>query len=186
MPSSIKQSINRQIHLFAGQVNIFMKYKIVAAGLIVILSMVAFGQPIVLAQEASPPWFGTWEAVKAIPPGDKVEIKLKNGRTVKGEVASVSDTAIIVGSGSKSVTTARDDVQQLFRIIKTSSRKPVLVGALVGAGAGVVIGASLDDGRSKLSAPEVAVVGLVGAGLGFLVGRLFRNKKKLILIYESR
>ncbi len=128
---------------------------------------------------------GSWEAVKLIPPGDNVEIKLKTGKTVKGEVSSVSDTAIIVGRSSKSVTTARDDVQRLSRIIRTSSRKPVLVGALVGAGAGVVFGASLDDGRSKLSAPEVAVVGLVGAGLGFLVGRLFRNRNESVLVYQS-
>lgn len=162
-----------------------MKNKTVAFCLIVILSIIAFLQPAVFAQNVGQTSFGTWEAVKAIPPGEKLELKLKSGKTIKKELNSVSDTEITLGRGSKSVTTARDDVQQLSRIIKKSSRKPVLVGALVGAGAGVVFGASLDDGRSKLSAPEVAVVGLVGAGLGFLVGRLFRNRNESVLVYQS-
>ncbi len=166
-----------------------MKYKIVSAGLIVVFLIVPFGTPTALAQQISQPRFGTWDAVKGIPYGEKVEIKLKGGKMVKGEVASVSDTAIIVGSGSKSVTTTRDDVNRLSRIIKKSSRKPVLVGALVGAGilgGGTAIAAAGSSNSGDDAAVFTVLMGWAGAGVGALVGSIFMNKKRSVLVYESQ
>lgn len=166
-----------------------MKNKSLSLFLITTLAVIGFGKPVVLAQDAGQTGFGTWDAVKAIPPGDKVEIKLKNGKTVKGEVASVSDTSISLGRGSKSVTTARDDVQRLSRIIKESSGKPALIGALVGAGigaGGTAIAATGGSGTGDDAAVFVVLTSLALAGVGALVGSIFMNKKRSVLVYESR
>ena len=167
-----------------------MKYKIVAAGLIVILSIVPFGLPTALAQEIGQTWFGTWEAVKAIPSGEKLDVKLKTGKTVKGTLTSVSDTGVNLGRGSDAVTIGRDEIRQVYHAVKKSSGKPALRGALIGAAigaGGIAIAAAADDTRGtdgELAAVLVAVT-LAGAGVGALIGSLFRNKKKLTLIYES-
>jgi hypothetical protein len=68
-----------------------MRRKLVASCLSVILSIIAVMQPAILGQAVSQPQFGTWDAVKAIPPGDEVEMELKSGKKVKGEMTSVSD-----------------------------------------------------------------------------------------------
>jgi Zn-dependent alcohol dehydrogenase len=95
----------------------------------------------------------------------------------------------MVGRGSKSVITARDDVQLLSRIIKMSSRKPVLVGALVGAGViggGTAVAAAGSSNSGDDAAVFTVLMGLAGAGVGALVGSIFMNKKRSVLVYESR
>lgn len=168
-----------------------MKNKIVASCLIVTLSIIAFAQPAVLGQDVGQPRFGTWEAVKAIRSGERLEVKLKSGKTVKGELTRVSDTEIALGSGSNVVTTGRNDVQRVSRVIGKSSNKPILVGALIGAGVGgggMAVAAAADDtaGTEGELTPIVIGVVLAGAAVGALVGSMFRKKKKLELIYEAR
>ena len=164
-----------------------MKHKIAAT--IFILSIVAFGQPPVLAQVAGQPKFGTWEAVKGIPSGEKVEITLKSGKTIKGEISGVSDTEITVGRDSKAVTTGRDEVRRVFHAVGKSSRKPVVAGALIGAAVGtgglaIAVAARGSTETSEL-VTAMAFIGLAGAGIGALIGNAFRRGKKLVLIYES-
>lgn len=167
----------------------FMKYKIVAAVLVVFLAIVPAAQPAVLAQDVGQPKFGTWEAVKGIPLGEKVEINLKSLRTIKGEISSVSDTGITVGRDSKAVTTGREEVRRVRHAVGKSSRKPVLTGALIGAGigaGGIAIAAAADDtgGTDGELAGVLVGVTLAGAGVGALIGSIFRKKTKLVLIYE--
>jgi Zn-dependent alcohol dehydrogenase len=166
-----------------------MKSKIVATGLIVVLLIIAVMQPVILGQAVGLPQFGTWDTVKTIPPGDEVEIELKSGKQVKGEMTSVSDGAIMVGRGSKSVTTTREEVKRLSRIIKKSSRKPILVGALVGAGViggGTAVAAAGGSNSGDDAAIFTVLMGLAGAGVGALVGTIFMKKKRSVLVYESQ
>ncbi len=164
-----------------------MKHKIAAT--ILILSIVAFGQSALLAQVAGQPKFGTWEAVKGIPSGEKVQINLKSGRTIKGEISSVSDSGITIGLGSKAVTTGRDEVQRVFHAVGKSSRKPVVTGALIGAAVGAgglaIAVAARGSGETSELAGALLGVTLAGAGIGALIGNAFRRGKKLVLIYES-
>ena len=163
-----------------------MKHKIAAT--ILILSLVAFGQTALLAQVAGQPKFGTWEAVKGIPYGEKVEINLKSGKTIKGEISGVSDAGITVGRDSKAVTTGRDEVRRVFHAVGKSSHKPVVAGAMIGAAVGTgglaIAVAARGSGETSELVTGVAVVGLAGAGIGALVGYIFRKREKLTLIYE--
>ena len=169
-----------------------MKNKTVASCLIIVFSIIAFLQPAVLGQDVGQPRFGTWEAVKAVPSGDKLQLKLKSGRDVKGEITSVFDSGITLGRGSNAVTIGRDDIQRVFRVNKKSSGKPALVGALIGAGigaGGIAVAVAANDGgggeKGEL-AVITTIVALAGAGVGALVGSIFRTKKQRTLIYESR
>ena len=161
--------------------------------IVIALVLVLLGtQPsLSLAQDKSVPPTGTWEAVKAIPPGENLEVKLKTGKTVKGTLTSVTDTGVNLGRGSDAVSIGRDEVRRVFHAIKESSGKPALVGAAVGAaiGAGILpIEAAVDGhtGSTRGLLGAAAFLGLVGAGAGALVGSIFRNRKKLVLIYESQ
>ncbi len=163
-----------------------MKNKIVANFLVVIITTIACWQPAVLARDAGQVRFGSWDAVKAIPPGDKVEIKLKSGKTVKGEIDSVSDTSIILDRDGKSVTTARDDVQKLSQVTKKTPRTAIILGAAIGGAfgvAGLVASAKTDD-RPDVSS-EAKFLPLVGAATGALIGFAVGRKDKRVLIYEA-
>jgi small nuclear ribonucleoprotein (snRNP)-like protein len=165
------------------------KCEIAKAALILFLAISPAAQHAVLAQVGDQPRFGTWDAVRSIPSGDKVEIKLKSGSKLRGDLVSGSDTAVIVRRGSESVTTNREDVKSLSRIIEKSSKKPILVGALIGAGAiggGTAIAAAGSSNSGDDAATFTILMGLAGAGIGALVGSIFSNKKKSVLIYESQ
>jgi hypothetical protein len=166
-----------------------MKHKIVALGLTVVLSVLPIGQVLILGQDPQRP-FGTWENVKAIAPGERLEVQLKSGKTVKGELNSASDAEIILGRGSNAVTIGRPEVQRVSQVVRKSSNKSILVGALVGAGiaaGGGAIAAAADDtgGTEGELGTALAAITLAGAGVGALIGTIFRKKKKLVLIYES-
>src|SRR5215510_6200710 len=51
------------------------------------------------AQVTPAPITGSWEGLKAIPPGDEVRVRLRNGQTLKGRLISVSDTAMTLARG---------------------------------------------------------------------------------------
>ncbi len=157
-----------------------MKHKIAAS--IFILSIVTFGQSSLLAQASGQPKFGTWDAVKGIPYGEKVGINLKAGRTVKGEIASVSDSGITIGRDSSAVTAGRDEVRRVYRMIEKSPRKSVLIGALVGAAIGA--GGTVNIARTGEVTTDLALLPLVGAATGALLGLAFGSRDKRILIYE--
>ncbi len=159
--------------------------------MILAMLIITVGPPALLAQDADQTTFGTWDAVKAIQPGQKLALKLKNGRDVKGTLNNATDSGITLGRGSKAVTIGRDEVQRIFLETKMSSGRPALLGALIGAGigaGGIAIAAAADDtgGTDGELTGVVIGVALAGAGVGALIGSIFRNKKKLTLIYEAR
>jgi small nuclear ribonucleoprotein (snRNP)-like protein len=127
--------------------------------------------------------------VKAMPLGDKVEIKLKTGRTVKGALESASDSVITLRRDNNAATIKRDEVQRVLRVTERSSRKPVLVGAAVGAGIGAVgtgIAAAGSSGSGDDQVIFVVLSSLALAGVGALVGTLFMKKKRSVLVYETQ
>src|SRR5688572_13023994 len=89
-----------------------------------------------LAQGAPVP--REWSVVKAVPPGDEVVVKLKDGRTIKGRLRIISDLHLTLTRGKKSFDLDRQDVRQIHRIVPKSAAKPTLLGA----GAGAAIGAA--------------------------------------------
>lgn len=169
-----------------------MKYARIATALIITFSFVTFGLPMAHAQVVNQQVSGTWNNVKAIQLGEKLEVKLKTGKTEKGTLTNVADTGISLSRGSGTIDIDRDNVRRVHQVVGKSSRKPVIVGAVVGAsivtlGLGLLSG-SKGRGFASFENGGIVVAGLIaaGAGTGALVGNLFRKRKTLVLIYESQ
>jgi hypothetical protein len=130
-----------------------------------------------------------WSALKSVASGSKLSIKLKNGKTVKGKLSGVSDTALSLSVGGNTTDLSRDDVVRVYQVSGKSATNATLIGAGVGAGAGAVVGAAGgdDDGFVPTRAQAAAGLAALGAGVGALVGyAIGKSGHKRVLIYEAR
>lgn len=163
-----------------------MKRKIVVSSLVALLSLIAFGRASVRAQNVPQSVFGAWQDVVAVQPGEKIEIRLKNGKDLKGTVDAVTDTGISFSRDGKIVRAERSDIKQVYRVTQKRSNRPVILGAVVGAvvGIGGTAATAATNDADGISA-GAAVLPVVGALTGALVGLAFRNKTKKVLIFEQ-
>jgi hypothetical protein len=141
--------------------------------------------PLTFAQQ---PTLGDWSTVQDVPPGDELIIELKDGKSVKGKVTSVTSDELSVTRKNKSETVRRDSISRIYhKKRKAEKGKYAAIGAGIGAGAGLGIGLAknsppVDDGEIY---PVVGTI--MGAGIGALGGFLFgQAKRKRVLIYQAR
>ena len=142
-----------------------------------------------LAQGAPVP--REWSVVKAVPPGDELVVKLKDGQTIKGRLRVISDLHLTLARGKKSLDLGRQDVRQIHRIVPKSAARSTLIGAGTGAAigtAGIAVAAAADDAGGSEGELAAAIIGvaIMGAGIGALVGLAFGSRQKKVLIYEDR
>ena len=157
-----------------------------AVSLVLIVALTT--PPALLAQTAPQPVRGSWDGLKAIPPGDELVVELRGRRdTVKGRVSGVSDTALTLTRGQKTTDVSRDDAMKIYRLIPKSHKKAMLIGMGIGAGIGGGIGGGYVSGGGESDEYwPVALLGGVGAGFGALAGYLIGRGKRKELIYEVR
>jgi hypothetical protein len=157
--------------------------KAVSLGLIVALAT----PPALLAQTTQQPVRGSWDSLKAIPPGDELVVEQRGRGAVKGRLSGVSDTALTLTRGRTPTDVSRADALKIYRLTPKSHKKAMLIGLGVGAGIGGGIGGSIvaGGGESGESWP-IALLGGVGAAFGALGGYLIGRGKRKDLIYESR
>lgn len=132
---------------------------------------------------------GDWSGLKTVTPGSKLAVKLKSGKTVKGKLSGISDTALSLSVGDKTVDFNRDDVHRVHRVGGQKAAQATLIGAGVGAGMGVVAGVAGgdEDGFGPTKSQAAAALGVVGAGVGALVGlAIGKSRHRRVLIYEAR
>lgn len=115
-----------------------------------------------------------WDRVLNVQPGQRVEVVSTNLKKTEAEFVAASQDSIQLKSGSSTQSIARQDV---FRIsLKGHSKRlrNVLLGAAIGAGAGLVIGAAKDASYSE-DGEHLAkmLITPIGAGLGAAVGAAF-------------
>lgn len=131
--------------------------------------------------------------------GADVELRLTSGSIVRGELVSVTDTAIVIcphyGKCTRPGVRSRDSVVELTSIVQYTvfGSSPVLqkmgMGMLVGGGVGALIGlASGDDppGFLSFSAGQKAMavglmLGLAG-GIGGLIVGIANSTPDVVLI----
>jgi len=140
--------------------------------------------PLAIAQRTSS---GEWSAVQTLVPGDELVVTLKDGRSIEGKLASVTDAELSLSRNNKSETFGRERIFQIYAKKRKSEKgKYALIGAGIGAGTGLGIGAAknsppVDDGEIY---PVMGTV--LGAGIGAIGGFLFgQAKRKRVLIYQS-
>jgi small nuclear ribonucleoprotein (snRNP)-like protein len=147
----------------------------------------AYSPVAVVAQQSAS--YGEWGLVKALPQGADLIVKLKSGETLRGKLASVTDTTLnIIGKKNKTETLDRNDISEVYQSKRKSEKAKY---ALIGAGVGAAIGGGI--GAAKNSPPvddgEIYVIGglSLGAGIGALGGWLFgQARRKRVLIYQAR
>jgi hypothetical protein len=153
-----------------------------------LMAMLAKPQ-VAFAQAPPAPVIGSWEGLKAIPPGDEVRVRLRNGQTLKGRLISVSDTALTLARGKRTTDVTRGDALRVYRVISKPAKRATMIGLGIGAGVGglgagvAVAGAS---GGPKEYGLGVFFLGAIGAGVGALIGYIVGSRKHRALIYETK
>src|SRR5512145_1161556 len=84
-----------------------------------------------------------WEAVKALVPGEKLSVRLKDGKKVEGTVRGVSDTQLMLTRGSAATDLNRETISKVYRIVSRSTGRSIGKSTAMGAGIGFGIGAGV-------------------------------------------
>jgi len=153
--------------------------------IVLVLLLLASQTPLVLAQQSAS--FSDWTAVQKIRTNDKVFVRQKNGKEVRGEMIEATDTSLTIDRDGKPFSIPRSDVRQVYTVQgKAQKGKWALIGAGIGAGAGAGIGAlkySPDSDDSEIWIP----VGLMfGTGIGAVSGLLFgQTTRSRTLVYAA-
>jgi len=150
-----------------------------------LIAMIARPQ-VMFAQAPPTPIKGSWDAVKAIPPGDKVSVRLRSGQTLTGWMVSASDTVLTLERRKNSTDVNRGDVLRVHKLVKRSAIKGILIGLLVGTSVGALVGNLTEkDGTDDPGLAAVAL-GFLGALIGAGTGAAISCRTRRLLIYETK
>jgi hypothetical protein len=168
-----------------------MKTILVAICLSLIVSAQA---PLALAQSSQLSSDQAWELVKDASLGEKLEVRLKDGRKLKGEKVLVSDSELsLTLKNQHAAQFKREEIRQVWRSLRPDPDKQRFyqgVGTGVGllAGIAIAVGASRSDEpcynncRGRAIGLAAAMIGMTTAGA--LIGRKLSGGKR-ILIYQA-
>lgn len=153
--------------------------------LILVLLLLSSHAPLAFAQQASS---NDWTVVQQIKTNEKILVKQKNGKEVKGSMIEATDTTLTIDRNGKPFGIPRADVRQVSVIEgKAQKGKWALIGAGVGAGVGAAIGRSKysrDRDDSEMWLPIGLMFGTgAGAAGGFLFGT---STRKRVMVFDAR
>jgi hypothetical protein len=147
--------------------------------------------PVVTFSQTAPVVQVSWTALQSLKPNASIVVMTKDGTETKGKFRSVSENAIVIGSGRKTKNLPRENIVAVYSTRK-SVKKYTLVGTGIGAGAGTVLGAAAGGcgtrdlicfGRGKTIAVAAPLLALPGALVGFLIGE---GRSQKILVYAAK
>ena len=160
-----------------------MKHKSIS--LLLVLLFILGHSPMAFAQDASS---NNWTVVQQIKTNEKLVVRKKDGKELKGEMIEASDTALTIDRDGKPLSIPRNDVRQVYVISgKAEKGKWALIGAGIGAGAGTGIGAT--KYRSDRDDYEIYIYmgTLIGTGVGAVSGLLFgQSRRSRTMVYDAR
>ncbi len=119
-----------------------------------------------------------WNNLKQLSAGMQVRVMANSKKSFDGQFQSTTDDAIIIRSKGADQTLSRASVQKVFSRRAGHRGRHTLIGAAIGAGAGLGTGAAIDNDCSphsivctgnKGKAILTPVFGLLGAGIGALL-----------------
>jgi hypothetical protein len=160
-----------------------MKHKSVS--LLLVLLLFSSYSPLAMAQEASS---NNWTVVQQIKTNEKLVVRKKDGKELKGEMIEASDTALTIDRDGKPLSIPRNDVRQVY-VIEGKAQKGTwaLIGAGIGAGAGTGIGYAKYSPNVDDSELYIAMGLMIGAGVGAVSGMLFgQSRRKRAMVYDAR
>lgn len=111
-----------------------------------------------------------WDQLKTLSPGQPIRVVLNDAKSYQGVFQSLSDDGITLRQPGGNQTLARRDVLRVSSKGRKHRARNVLIGAAIGAGAGLAIGAALDR-QSQGTFIQLHHWGIaVGTPLGALLG----------------
>lgn len=130
-----------------------------------------------------------WANVKKLKAGSRVVVQTKTGRVIKGEVRLVTDEKMFLDAtlpdGSvQDVTLDKSDVVEVSRRGGRGTGINSLLGAAIGLGVGIAVGAGSDASHRGGDDPGIGklVFGLLGTTTGLAVGSAIPAKDKTIYV----
>jgi hypothetical protein len=98
-------------------------------------------------------------------PGDTIDVTMTDGTTFRGETLEISDTRLVVQANGSRKELGADQLVKIDR-----RRNGVLLGAIIGAGAGIPFGLAMrsyayNEGGDQAGALILPILAGVGAGI---------------------
>lgn len=156
-----------------------------SVSVLLVLLFLSSYSPLALAQQASS---NDWAVVQQLRTNEKLVVKKKDGKELKGEMIEASDTALTIDRDGKPLSIPRSDVRQVYVIEgKAAKGKWALIGAGIGAGAGTGIGAIKYRSDRDDYGIYIYMGTLIGTGVGAVSGMLFgQTRRKRVMVYDAR
>ena len=151
--------------------------------LFLVLLLLSSHAPLAFSQQG--PSLSDWASVQQIKTNERLLVRQKNGKDIKGEMIEASDTTLTIDRDGKPLSIARRDVRQVYVVAGTAKKgKWALIGAGIGAGTGAGIGYAKYSPDSDDSEIYITMGLLIGAGSGALGGMLFgHSTRKRVMVY---
>lgn len=152
--------------------------------LLLVLVLLSSYTPLAFSQPTES--LSDWAAVQQIKTNERLLVRPKNGKEIKGEMIEATDTTLTIDRDGKPFSIARSDVRQVYVVSGAAKKgKWALIGAGIGAGAGAGIGAAKYSNTVDDSQIYIPMGLIIGAGSGALGGLLFgQSTRKRELVYS--
>jgi len=150
--------------------------------LLLVFLLLSIHTPLAFSQSAS---LSEWASVQRIKTDERLLVRQRNGKEIKGRMIEASDTTLTIDHDGKPLSIARGDIRQIYVVSGTAQKgKWALIGAGIGAGTGTAIGYAKYSPNSDDSEIYIHMGLLIGAGSGALGGMLFgQTTRKRELVY---
>jgi hypothetical protein len=116
-----------------------------------------------------------WDVLKGLAPGDEIKIAVKNHKSETGTLRGVTEDGVVLRLTAENRLFERQSISAVFEKGEGHRARHALIGALVGAGAGLAMGAVSDArDRNGWFLPDFGKTALtpVGTLVGVTVGAL--------------
>lgn len=137
-------------------------------GLVISILVLTAALPLVPAEPK--PEKANWDNLKQLAPNEQIRIVLNDAKSYRGEFDSVNNEAIVVRVATGIQTFARENVLRVSTRGVPHQGRNALIGAAIGAGAGVATMAGICQTTECKGHVEVILGVTAGAPLGALVG----------------
>jgi len=119
-------------------------------------------------------------------PGDKILVRDANGRTSRGNVVQLTDSALALQIANSTQRFSEADITEVRQRLRDSLRNGWLIGTVIGVGAGV---ANVTYNCSHYGSCRTADIGVFGldTGLGMLLGTVVdASIRKTSVVFQRR
>lgn len=112
----------------------------------------------------------SWDTLKQLTPDQQIRVVLNDSKSHKGQFQAVTEDAIVIHSKGADQTLPRQSVKVISSKRLSHRGRHALIGAAIGAGAGLSIAGPISSGcfctANQVRAVATPLFGVLGAGIG--------------------